>query len=431
MADIRPFKGILYDPEKIDGYESAVAPPYDVISKDEQMALLRRHKFNIVRLILPQDMPGDNPMSNKYTRAGSLLDTWLDRGVLRRDDEPAIYIYRQDYEFQGQNFKRLGFIALAKIEELGSGRIMAHEKTLAGPKADRLNLIRATNANLSQVFSLYSDPEEKVDDLLGELAAAPPDVEFSFQSVEQRLWRVTDADAISAVAAHMRDKSLFIADGHHRYETALNYRNEMRDRTGLRDGNQPFDYVMMMFVNMDSDGLTILPTHRVLRNLPKINEEKFRANLSHFFDVTPLGSLGDLLKAMSERRDRHAMGAYIGRKSYTLLTVSDERQIELAIDGQHSRAWKLLDVSILHGLVIGRILGLRGTNMENGIKFTVDEKEAVKLVDEGGYQAAFFLNPPDISQIRSIARSGETMPQKSTYFYPKLLSGLVINKLQW
>lgn len=431
MAEIIPFRGVLYDAEKIGGYESAVAPPYDVISKDEQAALLRRHKFNVVRLILPHDMPGDNPISNKYTRAGTLLDTWLERGVLRRDVDPAIYIYRQDYEFQGRALSRIGFIALAKIEELTSGKIMAHEKTLAGPKADRLNLIRATKANLSQVFSLYSDPDGRVDELLEELAAVPPDIEFSFQSVGQKLWRVSDANAISTVAELMRDKSLFIADGHHRYETALNYRNEMRERTGVKDGNQPFDYVMMLFVNMDSEGLTILPTHRVLRNLPKINEEKFRANLSHFFDVTALESLDDLLKSMSELRGEHAMGAYIGRKSYTLLTVPDERRIELAIDGQHSQAWKLLDVTILHGLVIGRILGLKGTNMENGIRFTVDEKEAVSLVDNGGYQAAFFLNPPDVSQIRSIAKGGEAMPQKSTYFYPKPLSGLVINRLQW
>ncbi|MCL5292771.1 MAG: DUF1015 domain-containing protein [Actinobacteria bacterium] len=430
MAEIRPFKGILYDPQKIDGYASVVAPPYDVISREEQSALLRRHKFNVVRLILPQSMPGDSPAGNMYTRAASLFAAWLNKGVLTRDEVPAIYIYEQEYLFQDQTKRRTGFIALAKIEDFASGKIKAHERTLAGPKADRLNLLRATKANLSQVFSLYSDPESEVERALTGCLSRSPLMDFSFHSVGQRLWRVTDPEVITRVTALMTDKPLFIADGHHRYETALNYRNEMRERTGKKSGDAPFDYVMMMFVNMNADELTILPTHRVLKNLPKINEEKFRLNLAHFFEVTPAGSLEALISSMAERESEHAMGAYIGRNSYTLLTVKDEDLVQAALDGEHSRDWKLLDVTILHGLVIGRVLGLKGTNMENGINFTIAEKEAVKLVDGGSYQAAFFLNPTRISQIRAVADRGETMPQKSTYFYPKLLSGLVFNKLE-
>ncbi|MCL4499519.1 MAG: DUF1015 domain-containing protein, partial [Chloroflexi bacterium] len=429
LAEIRPFKGIRYNPEKTEGYDAVVAPPYDVISKDEQSALVRRHKFNVVRLILPQDLPGDSLAGNKYTRAASLLKAWLGKGVLAEDDEPSIYLYQQEYDFEGAMKRRTGFIALAKIEDFSSGKIKAHERTLAGPKADRLNLLRATKTNLSQVFSLYSDPEKQTDGLLERVASGPTDAAFSYQGVDQRMWRVSDPAAIQQIAEVMEDKPLFIADGHHRYETALNYRNEMRERTGIKTGDAPFDYVMMMFVNMDSEGLTIFPTHRVLRNLPKINEEKFRLNLEHFFEVTPVDSLDELLRAMSERIDEHAAGAYIGRKSYTLLTVADEAKILDEMEDGHSREWKLLDVAILHDLVMGRVLGLKGTNMENSIKFVVDPREAEKLVTEGSYQAAFFLNPTKISQVKAVANNGETMPQKSTYFYPKLLSGLVFNKL--
>ncbi|MHB0975612.1 MAG: DUF1015 domain-containing protein [Candidatus Aquicultorales bacterium] len=431
MADIKAFKGIRYDIEKVEACEAVVAPPYDVITKEEQSALIRRHKFNVVRLILPQEMPGDSAAGNRYTRAASLFEAWLDKGVLRRDGEPSVYVYEQDYESEGRGLRRTGFIALAKIEDFATGKIKAHERTLAGPKADRLNLLRATKANLSQVFSLYWDVDRETDALLAAAVNRQPDLGFVYQSVGQRLWRVSDPSVIGELTRVMADKSLFIADGHHRYETALNYRNEMRERTGIKTGDAPFDYVMMMFVNMESEGLTILPTHRALRNLPKINEEKFRLNLEHFFEVRPMESLEALIAEMKRLEDRHAIGAYIGRKSYTLLTVRDEDAISEAIDGDHSRDWRLLDVSILHSIVIGRVLGLRGTNMENSIKFIVDPREAVKAVDDGAYQAAFLLNPTKIEQIRSIADKGETMPQKSTYFYPKLLSGLVFNKLEW
>ncbi|PIX52990.1 MAG: DUF1015 domain-containing protein, partial [Candidatus Aquicultor secundus] len=224
---------------------------------------------------------------------------------------------------------------------------------------------------------------------------------------------------------------LFIADGHHRYETAINYRDEMRLFTGDKSGEAPFDYTMMMFVNMDSEGLAVLPTHRALKNMPKINHDKLRENLKQVFDVRQVDSVDQIMSGLEKNSGLHTIGMYLGNESYYLLKVKDENKIIDLLGDQQSKAWKLLDVTILHQVIINRILGFGGTNIENSIKFTTDEQEAVRLVAEGGYQMAFLLNPTKISSVRDIADQGEIMPQKSTYFYPKLLSGLVFNKLEW
>jgi uncharacterized protein (DUF1015 family) len=426
LAEIRTFKGVFYNKGLVGDLDNIVAPPYDVISPDDHKYFLKTNKYNVVRLILPQ-----GTASSKYTHARDTLFEWVEKGVLVRDIEPAIYIYEQEYDVRGSRKKRIGFIALAKVEDFSSGKIKAHERTLKGPKADRLRLLKACKTNFSQIFSLYSDPEQKIDTILSTFTEDDPRIDVTVNDVRHRLWTLSDPDAIKNVAEIIREKPLFIADGHHRYETAINYRNEMRQWTGDSSGEAPFDFTMMMFVNMDSDGLTVFPTHRALKNLPKINYDKLKQNLGYVFDLEKLPSIGATMERLQENSDQHAIGMYFGNNNYFLLKVKSEDIVMDLLDDDHSRAWKLLDVTVLHHVIINRVLGFGGTNIENSIKFTIDENEAVRLVDEGGYRMAFMLNPTRVSSIKEIADNSEIMPQKSTYFYPKLLSGLVFNKLEW
>jgi len=431
LAEIKPFKGVLYSKSIIGDLSTIVAPPYDVISEEAQKNLLKKSKYNVVRLELPQGASADSSKNNKYTKACSTYNEWLEKGVLVRDLEPAVYVYEQEYEVKGEKKNRVGFIALAKVEDFSTGIVKAHERTLKGPKADRLRLMRACGTNFSQIFSLFSDPEHKIDEILDRFMEGEPRIDIEVDGIAHRLWTVTDSAAIAEVQKIIHDKPLYIADGHHRYETAVNYRNEMRQATGDESGEAPFDYTMMMFVNMDSDGLTILPTHRMLKNLPKINNDKFRANLEQVFNVEKFDSVDDVMAGLAANADRHAIGVYMGNTMFYLLTLKDEEGILQLLNGPESKAWKLLDVTILHHVIINRVLGFGGTNIENSIKFTTDEREAVALVQSGTYQMAFFLNPTKVDDVRGIAGAGEIMPQKSTYFYPKLLSGLIFNRLQW
>jgi len=417
---------MFYNKGIVGELATVVAPPYDVISEEEHRKLLHASKYNVVRLILPQ-----GSSNSKYAQASSIFNEWIEKAILVKDVEPAVYIYEQEYDFKGSRKRRIGFVALAKIEDFSSGKIKAHEKTLKGPKADRLRLLKACKTNLSQIFSLFSDPEEKVDYILYKHAEETPRIDIEVNGVNHRLWTLSDPADIAKVTQLMHDKPLFIADGHHRYETAINYRDEMRLFTGDKSGEAPFDYTMMMFVNMDSEGLAVLPTHRALKNMPKINHDKLRENLKQVFDVRQVDSVDQIMSGLEKNSGLHTIGMYLGNESYYLLKVKDENKIIDLLGDQQSKAWKLLDVTILHQVIINRILGFGGTNIENSIKFTTDEQEAVRLVAEGGYQMAFLLNPTKISSVRDIADQGEIMPQKSTYFYPKLLSGLVFNKLEW
>lgn len=426
MADIKPFKGILFNKGIVGDMTTVVAPPYDVINDEEQKRLLKENKFNVVRLILPQ-----GSLANKYDRASEAFNSWLEKGILIRDVEPAIYIYEQKYKVKNKHKKRTGFIALVKLEDFSTGKVKAHEKTLKGPKDDRLRLVKACKTNFSQIFSLFSDPERAIDNILEEHTREKPRIDIQVDGVTHRLWTINDVEIMQLVTDLMSDKQLFIADGHHRYETALNFRNEMRQAMGDTSAEAPFDYTMMMFVNMDSDGLTVLSTHRALKNLPKINYDKFKDNLKQIFDIEKLPSIESVMSKLADKQNAHAIGLYYGGDNFYLLQIKNEDDVIELLDAKQSRAWKLLDVTILHQVIINRILGFGGTNIENSIKFTTNEQEAVNLVSNGSHQMAFFLNPTKISSVKDIASAGEIMPQKSTYFYPKLLTGLVFNKLEW
>lgn len=444
MAKIAPFRGILYNSEKTGDFNKVMAPPYDVISPAYQDELYNRHPHNIIRLILGKTLPGDAAGNDRYSRAATDFNKWQDQGILIRDEKPAIYYYVQVYKLKdGQRKARKGFIALAKLEEFGKGGIHPHEKTLAGPKADRLKLMQACNANFSCIFSLYSEPKKTANKLLEDccLSGLPIIDVADDDRVESKVWRVSDQNIIKKVVEMMSDKPLFIADGHHRYETALNYRNMMKDKTNGYTGKEAFNYVMMYFSNMDDEGMTIMPTHRIIHNISKFNSSAFLVNCSHFFDIEEVKwdskveprARKEFYKKMEERGARlPSFGLYInGLDSYFVLALKEKDTMNKVFGNSIPDVFKSLDVTVLHALILNNILGISSAAQENqtNLVYVKGLDDAIEEAKKDGKQMAFLLNPTKIEQVKAVATSGQVMPQKSTYFYPKLLSGLVINPI--
>jgi len=398
-----------------------VAPPYDVITDEEREELYRRHDKNIVRLILGKGYSTDDESNNKYTRAAETFKTWLDEGVMVEDPEPSLYLYEEEYEIGGQRKRMRGFIALVRLVDFEEGTILPHEETLLGPKADRLKLRRTTRANFSQIFTFYSDPGGAVERLLE--PSSGPEAELADRDgVVHRLWRVADPDVIAGVAELMKDKKLFIADGHHRYETALALRDEMKE--------EGFDYVMMYITNMDSGGLSILPAHRIVTNI-EYDRDAFFQGIGRHFQVEEMERDGDggmekMLERMEGAGSGHIFGLFLEGKYYTL-TLRDPGVMDQRIRDR-SKAWRRLDVTILHTLILEDVLGIEED--ERHIRYEIDPWKAVKTAWRMGVQMVFFLNPTRVSQVRDVALAGEKMPGKATYFYPKLLSGLVMRKIE-
>ncbi|MEE9614912.1 MAG: DUF1015 domain-containing protein [Thermodesulfobacteriota bacterium] len=462
MANIRPFRGLLYHPEKVGELKAVMAPPYDVISPERQEILYRRHPNNIVRLILGKTTPTDVTGSDRYSRAAAELYKWTEEGVLGRDETPAIYYYTQTYGLpgggsggRGGRRERKGFIALSRIEEPGKGSIHAHERTLSGPKADRLNLMKACRANFSCIFTLYSDPELRVNGLLeggadgepmiGKPMIGSPMIEVADDDgTENRLWRISAPDVIDGVCAAMRKKALFIADGHHRYETALNYRNMMREGSGDggEEGEEPFDYVMTYFSNMDEEGLSVFPTHRVVHSLGGFEPTGFLKKCGEYFDIEELpfdegseaAARDELLKKLGEGGEggQARFGLRIkGEDRYHLLTLDKTGIMDELFGDAIPEVYKSLDVTVLHSLILDKILGItrEAQEAQTNIRYVKDTGDALEAATEDANQLAFIMNPTKVGEIREVSEAGLLMPQKSTYFYPKLLSGLVINPL--
>ncbi|MDO8885686.1 DUF1015 domain-containing protein [Candidatus Oleimmundimicrobium sp.] len=439
MIEIKPFKGITYNNRKIN-LKDVTAPPYDVISPEELENFYRKSEYNVVRLVLGKNEPGDNGLNNKYTRSANYLKNWLNQNVLLPSDKPAIYIYKQKYKAKGRDVSRVGFIALLKLEDFESGKVLPHEKTFPKAKVDRLNLLRACETNFSQVFSLYLDPEGKIDNILKKF----PDDKSTIKIIDEdranhTLHQVFDEKIIKKISQLMKDKTIFIADGHHRYETALNYRNEMRKKINNYSGIEGFNYVMMMFVNMNDEGLSVLPVHRVIKDISLPDENEILEKAANFFKIESFkfneGNKEKIKNIFSQRlsaefNKTHAFGIYPGTNKYHLLILKDENIMDKLIPSEHSQDWKKLDITILHSLLIEKIIGIKDKNLikHKSIKFTPDENEALELVDKGEYKIALLVNPTKVEEVRAVASNREKMPQKSTYFYPKLLTGLVINK---
>jgi len=441
MAKIVPFRGYRYDLSRVD-IERVVAPPYDVISEDECDILYERHPKNIIRLIRGKEYAGDGTLENKYSRAREFLTEWIAKGILQQEERPSIYVYEQQYKYSEDRPRlRRGFIALAHLEDQNSGAILGHERTLLQPKQDRLNLLKKCKANLSPIFSLYSQPEGSIDSMLVETAFTPPALEFlDDNNIRNRLWIVSDPSIIESLSGQIMDKSIIIADGHHRFETALIYRGLCRDEEKKGSGDAPYDYVMMMFVNLDGEGVTIYPVHRVVHGIPDFNPDLFRRKLEKYFDIAVFPAAGAdsdrtlltlTIDMASSGQARHTFGLYLGSNRLELLRAKDNDRLRELVDKEHCESFRTLDVSIAQTVILQTILGIdtESISKEEHLHYTPSGKAALEMVRCGKAQIALLLNPTRPEQVRAVTYEGEKMPQKSTYFYPKLLSGLVINKL--
>jgi uncharacterized protein (DUF1015 family) len=424
MAEIKPFRALRFT-DKAGDISSLTCPPYDIIEEKERRALLLKNPYNVIRLELPRE--GEDP----YAEAGQTLKSWTSDGILRRDTDPGLYLYEEEFTAYGQQRKVKGIVCLVKLEEFSKGIILPHEETLSKAKQDRLNLMNATGCNFSQIYSLYNDESHATRARIDALSSGEPRYEFrDGDGVTHRMWLVNDPLVIRAVCEDFADRKLYIADGHHRYETALNYRNSRREQGGTVGGGE--DYVMMMLVDMENDGLVVFPTHRMVRGLPKFSGEKLVEACKAYFDVVPRSPLGEIAANLDAlyRQGKKAFACYCGGEEWTLLILKDESVMAQLLP-EKSEAYRGLDVSVLHSLILERLLGIDRENMANqkNLAYTRSMEEAIASVKNGESQCAFLLNPTRVQEIRDIAAAGEKMPQKSTYFYPKLITGLVMNQI--
>lgn len=432
MATIIPFQGVRYDRARVD-LTKVICPPYDIISPDAQKGFYSQDPHNIIRIELGLDQPDDRPGADRYSRAAHDLTAWMTQGVLTTDPRPALYFYKMDYAHPYGGMRVLkGMLCLVRLEPIGAGKILPHEWTFPKAKQDRLALLRACQANTSPIFSIFSDPE---DACIGRLEASadgtPADMDVIQNGTRHRVWVITDASTIAAIAAQLAPQPLFIADGHHRYETALNYQKERR-ADGLA-GPQPFDNVMMFCANMDDPGLALLPIHRIVLSPMPAPLETLRTRLAQRFTaetIAPAGSPGATKDRLIEAMRR----AGADRTVFGLITGQPPRFELLTLKTPHAptgRAVERLDVSCFQQLVLEQALGIENSaaTKESRIQFIKDEEQALALLATGAAGATFLLNPTRIEQVRDVVLSGDRMPQKSTYFYPKPVTGLVLNKL--
>ncbi|MGE5543782.1 MAG: DUF1015 domain-containing protein [Bacillota bacterium] len=432
MAGIIPFIGLRYNNSKISNLASVMTPPYDIIDDKSQARYYAENPVNIIRLELGLIFPDDDEQNNRYTRAKKYLDRWMEDETLVPEAKPAIYVYQQEFPGTKGTLTRTGFICGLKLEDYSAGSVLPHEETLSKPKADRLKLMQATQCNFSSIFGLYSDPERLVDKaLLEAIGGREPDVNIVDEAGEtHRLWVVTDEATLQAVSTNLREKQIFIADGHHRYETALEYCKQMHI-----SGYKGYDYVMATLVNLYDEGLVVLPTHRVVRNISNLDLKGLKSALTEVFEVEEfdlsIGLPGFMNELANRGKKKHAFGLYTQERSLYLLTVKNMNQAKSLMPKEMSDSWKKLDVALLDNLVLSRLLRIDKSDRKNrdNISYTRDEDWAVARVNDGSHQLAFLLNPTRVEEVVAVAQAGDKMPQKSTYFYPKLLTGMVINPL--
>jgi uncharacterized protein (DUF1015 family) len=436
MADILPFRALRYNPEKVGGLRQVVTQPYDKITPEMQERYYALHPYNLVRVIRGRQHPHDTPEDNVYTRAARHFRDWMRERALLLDPQPALYPCYQEYAVPGQpqqKRERRGFIALCRLEDYSAGVVHRHEETLSGPKADRLELLKVTRAHFGQIFMLYSDAAGTIEQAFepttqGEPGEAVRDEYGSLHSV----WRLADAAAIERIVTGMKDKKLVIADGHHRYETALAYRDLCRAQ-GKAD--ERAEYVMMTFIRMESEGLTILPTHRVVHGLASFDWKAFAAAAARFFDWQDVAAPGPVanwgrgfLDQLGEAgRESPALGAYAGPGKLALLRLRENLDLASLLPAVAPNL-RRLDVVILHRLLLEQVLGIdpQAVREEKNLRYVREFHAALAPVESGQAQLAFLMNPTPISSVWENALAGQPLPQKSTDFYPKLLSGLTI-----
>ncbi|RLF37558.1 MAG: hypothetical protein DRN00_01145 [Thermoplasmata archaeon] len=422
MVEVAPFKGIMYNKDKVGKLDDVMSPPYDIISPEMQEELYRKNDYNVVRLILGKVMPGDNEKDNWYKRARKLFEEWLKEGILVESKKEGIYPYSVRYTIDGEEKEMKGFFILLKLDH-DYKAIKAHERTLAKPKEDRLRLMRETKANLEPIELLYMDESDEIMRTIRSNLDGPEIDVVGYDGFRHMLWRIEDEDVITQVKNLLKDKILFIADGHHRYQTAIDYAKEVN-----AGENDPENYIMVVLANMFDKGLTILPTHRLIRS--KMGLDEIERKAGKYFEIEKIdveGSISDksreIVKSI-ETEEEHKFALY-SRKGCSVYTLKDENIMEKFAPDK-SETWRTLDVTILHKLLIEDVMGIK--DVEKEISYTRDAREAIGLVEEGKFDLSVIMNPTKIEEVRRVAEAGEHMPQKSTYFMPKLLSGLVMRR---
>ena len=434
MAEVQAFRGFRYDLARVGNLGDVVAPPYDVIDPALQQSLYDRSPYNVIRLILNKETPADSKHDNRYTRAAMALRDWTRDGILAQDSARSLYVYSQEFEIESKRYTRKGFMARVRLEKFGQGRIYPHEETLAGPKADRLKLFHATNMNLSQVFGLYPDEAGEVQAKLdAAVARALPIQATDHLGVVSRLWPITDLHAINAVARILSPKPVFIADGHHRYETALRYLEEKQQAGAVTSPEAPANFVLMMLVSMHDPGLVILPTHRLVSGLGSLSAEQLRSILGVHFELDTIGTGPDAARQAWQLIEADGSQELLG-----FGTVADgvwmtgrfrSPQLMAQLASDHSPAWQSLAVAVLQRVVLEKLLSEAG-KQEPKCQYVHLLKEVNDIVAAKQCQLAVLVPPASMGHVETIAGHLEKMPPKSTYFYPKLLSGLVFNSLK-
>ncbi|MEX2287806.1 MAG: DUF1015 domain-containing protein [Planctomycetaceae bacterium] len=435
MAQVNAFRGWRYDLSQVGSLSDVTAPPYDVIGPDQQKALYERHACNVIRLILNRDEPGDESTDARYARAANFLRHWQSEGALTREREDALYVYHQVFDWEGNRYVRKGFLGRLRLEEFGEGKVFPHEQTLSGPKADRLALTKACRMNLSPIFGMYPDDEGRVQSPLEKAIVGQTPLEATDDlHVVHRMWPVSDPEAISRTREALRDKSVFIADGHHRYETALNYRNWLKSEGRLKDDEAAANFVLMHFVGMSDPGLAILPTHRLVSGLPPLTADDVKQALGSHFKLEDVGTGSSAasetweMMAADGAQDVFGFGtAADGRWQFARLSDGSPMR-KLAAD--RSDEWRSLSVSLLHRLVLDHLIGGKYAGREQKCSYVHLLDEVNAAMSAKTCQLACLVAPAGIEHVEAIASKYEKMPPKSTYFYPKLLSGLVFNPLE-
>jgi len=421
MTDIRPFAGIRYNPARVNDLNRVVTQPYDKVNEKMHAAYMAKDEHSFVRLILPLG-------EDKYRLSAETCLKWLADGVLKKDPAPAAYVYHESFKYGGKDLVRKAFVGCIRVEEFEKGTVLPHEFTLKKARADRDSLVRATRMDYEQIFMLYSDPDFTVNRLL-EPAGEPLMQATDEYGVVHKMWAVTDPGKLAALHAEMAKKQLLIADGHHRYETAVQFRQELEKANPGLDQDAACRFKLTAFVNMADPGLVILPTHRLLTGLPGFDLDSLVATLSESFAVTPVPD--DKAAAELERnRSGHAFVLYAGKGRSRLLVLKDRGLLDKHVPGDRSRDYKELDVVVLHSGIIEGLLGIAREKLEAHVRYERYWDETVNRVNSGEAQCAFFMNPTRAEQVQRLAEKGERMPQKSTDFYPKLISGFVFSDIR-
>lgn len=438
MARIIPFKGILYNQEKIENVADVVAPPYDVISEEKQGELHDRHENNVIKLILGQDQEGDTKENNRHTRAADYFNSWIAEDVLTADTAQALYLTSLDFVSGGQVVTRYGLITQVGLEPFENGVILPHEQTFSAVKSERLELLKICKANFSQIFSIYSDQDDILTTLVRAVEGVEPDIDL-VDDVEERhkLWRITDKTILDLIQKKMSDQKLFIADGHHRYETALNYRKFLQETDPAFDESHPANNIMMYLCSMEDPGLIIYPTHRLLNSADETALASLLENAGAFFDISehPFNNsyeevMDAFRKDLADDSDGIKIGAAIKEKSALYVFKLKAAVLETKL-ASIPEALRNLDVTILTNLIFIELLGLTqdALDKEKLITYSENDAHAVEAVVNGNCDVAFVINSTKIKQVQDIAESDQIMPRKTTYFYPKALTGLVFNTL--